>query len=116
MKFAYYALYMQTLHVNDSPKIIGSKLRSARKKLQLSIVDIELQTNINRGQISRFENGYFVQNSHNLQKILNFYGISSSLEASNPSLAERVAAISERSPTHAQMITTFVSLLEQVDI
>ncbi len=55
---------------------IAGQLKQRRKERDLTVVNVEEATGVNRGQLSRFERGDFKTASENLQKICNFFQIS----------------------------------------
>lgn len=54
----------------DEAIAMGASLRARRKELGLSWENLSITSGVDKGQISRFENGEFRRVSPNLQKLL----------------------------------------------
>lgn len=99
------------------PVALGAELREKRKRLRRTLHDIQRETSVNVGQLSRFERGSMKFMSSNLQK---FIDILQGLEMTTTSqhgvsdIVGRFAVIMKRSERHARAGTALVDALERL--
>lgn len=94
-------------------------LKSARLSRGLTLVQLAVETGVNCGQLSRFENGQFQTSSRNLQKIREYLQISvipSSVTQLDPeeSLSLRIERFASISPKHRAVAEQILRALESL--
>jgi transcriptional regulator with XRE-family HTH domain len=98
----------------EEAKLLGAWLQKTRVQLGFTIENVQEITQINVGQISRFETGEFVFVSDNLQKLIDFLQNRKVPEERQPHLVNRFADLLERSQRHQAAALALVSALEQL--
>lgn len=93
---------------------IGQQLLALRCKLGATLEEAALRTDVNVGQLSRFENGSFKFVSPNLQAYANFLQLDLTKSPKAPSLEKRFEAARKKSERHAAAAAAFVAALESL--
>ena len=99
-----------------NPTKLGNEIRNRRKRLDLTLENLSSHTQVNVGQLSRFERGNMKLMSKNLQKIFDFLQIyEDTINSKQPlDVVSRFSKIIQRSTRHAQAATAFVEALESL--
>lgn len=85
-------------------------LKERRRRLGLTLKDVESSIGVNCGQLSRFEAGRFKSNSNNLQKLCSFM----QMDVTTISLGERLEKVAARSPSHRAAVEEILAALERL--
>lgn len=94
---------------------LGARIRLARKKLGLTLLDLSERTGVNHSQISRIERGLFKGASKNVQilcELLNIEGALISSAEEPQHLALRLERLASSSPRWRRVIAAFAEALE----
>lgn len=97
------------------PQSLGSQLRSARLKANLTLQMVASNVGMSHSQISRIERGDFKNPSKNVQILCNYFNIAWSGAPSSrdkATLASRIDRAANVSPQWATVIGAFVDALE----
>jgi transcriptional regulator with XRE-family HTH domain len=98
----------------EDPQDIGRQLRAARKALGLTLIEVQTDTGVNVGQLSRFERGEFARLSPNLQKVMgHFASLKTARSPAIDHLVARFERLLARSPKHSEAARALVTALER---
>lgn len=95
-------------------EMLGAELRTRRKSLGISLIELQKQTQVNIGQLSRFERGELKFISKNLQKVLDYLQLIEPSPTASPDLIRRFTLVLRRSARHEVAANALVSALEQL--
>ena len=102
------------IKLKDRSISIGMELRKYRKHKGKTLETVSYDTNIDVGQLSRFENGDFVFHSDNLQIYLDYLQIKHIGLTYEEELINRFSAAILKSPNNLDFATHLVSILEHI--
>jgi transcriptional regulator with XRE-family HTH domain len=94
---------------------LGARIRHARKKLGLTLLNLTTRTGVSHSQISRIERGLFKGTSKNVQilcKSLNIEGTLISSAEEPQHLVLRLERLASSSPRWRNVIVAFADALE----
>lgn len=98
----------------EQAQALGASLRARRKACYLTLQNVEKETAVNVGQLSRFERGEFKLASENLQKYTAFLQIFEQERTHQPDLVGRFAQVITRSSRHEAAAKALLSALERL--
>jgi len=112
----YYAQMAARINSSLQARMLGERLRTARRSRKLSLKQLGELTGVHHSQISRFEQGEAITFSKNLQKICNELRVGLAMSGTDRSapLSQRVDALVCAAPTMVEALDAFLTAMEQV--